>query len=402
MARVGGARATGVTGENPTMDARLDALAGAIGAAEDLRYFRAPGRVNLIGDHTDYCEGLVLPMAIDRECLVATRPRGDGRVRARSLELDGTVDVAADGSDDPRAVEPAWGRFVAGAIAAMTERGAPVAGADLAITSTVPPGSGLSSSSALSVALVLALGDASLALPPVEAARAALDAEVRATGVPGGLMDQLCSLLGRAGHALLIDCRTLTADPIEVPVALGVVVVHSGLPRTLADSAYAERRASCEAAARHLGIPALRDATPDAVRDDPRARHVVSENARVSAFAAALRAGDTDALGPLMLASHASLRDDFEVSTPELDLLVDLLVEHGAYGARLTGAGFGGCVVALAQRNRADDLVARVLPRYADATGLDPSAFTVRASAGAGAVTSSRAALPSSARTPPL
>jgi galactokinase len=358
-----------------------------LGRGGQVRFMRAPGRVNLIGDHTDYQEGLCLPMAIDRNCLVAVAPTADRRVRARSLELDGVVDVAADGSDDSRTVEPAWGRFVAGAIAAMTDRGARVGGLDVAVTSTVPAGSGLSSSSALSVALTLTLADAGgVAISPTDAAQLALDAEVRATGVPGGLMDQLCSLLGRADHALLIDCRTLTADPIPIPRALGVVVVHSGLPRTLADSAYAERRASCEAAARRLDVPTLRDATPEAVRDDPRARHVVSENARVAAFARALRSGDTGALGPLMQASHASLRDDFEVSTPELDLLADLLMEHGAYGARLTGAGFGGCVVALIQRNHADDLVARVVPRYHDATGLHPAAFSVRASAGAGPV----------------
>lgn len=383
------------------MDRRLDALTRAVGTA-GRRCFRAPGRVNLIGDHTDYCEGLVLPMAIDRDCLVAVASTTDGRVRARSLELEGSVDVAADGSEDPRTVAPAWGRFVAGAIAATTDRGMRCTGFDLAVTSTVPPGSGLSSSSALSVALTLALADAAgTTLSVTDAARLALDAEVRATGVPGGLMDQLCSLLGRTDHAVLIDCRTLTADPIRIPRAVGVVVVHSGLPRTLADSAYAERRASCEAAATRLGVPTLRDATPDSVRDDPRARHVVSENERVATFATALREGDIGALGPLMLASHASLRDDFEVSTPELDLLVDLLVEHGAYGARLTGAGFGGCVVALVQRNHVDDLVARVVPRYVEATGLTPNAFAVRASGAAGAVTSSRAARPSSARTPP-
>ena len=148
--------------------------------------------------------------------------------------------------------------------------------------------------------------------------------------------------------------------------------MHSGLPRTLAASEYAERRAACEAAAARLGVDALRDARPDQVEDDPRARHVVSENARVVDAAAALRTGDVNALGPLLLASHASLRDDFEVSTPELDLLVDLLVDSGALGARLTGAGFGGCVVALVQRNHADDLAAKTARRYRDATGIEP------------------------------
>jgi galactokinase len=344
----------------------------------------APGRVNLIGDHTDYCEGFVLPVAIDRDCLVAIRPATGGRIRVRSLELEGVADVAADGSDDPHAVEPRWGRFVAGAVRTVTELGARLPGLDVAVSSTVPAGSGLSSSSALTVALTLALASADgLTLERTELARVALDAEVRATGVPGGLMDQLASLFGEADHALLIDCRTLGVEPIRIPRALGIVVVHSGLARALATSAYAERRRECEAAAARLGVATLRDATLGQVRDDPRARHVVSENARVLEAAAALRAGEIDAVGPLMLSSHASLRDDFEVSTHELDLLVELLMEHGAYGARLTGAGFGGCVVALVQRNHADDLAAKVVPRYRADTGLEADAFAVRASDGA-------------------
>ena len=189
-------------------------------------------------------------------------------------------------------------------------------------------------------------------------------------------MDQLASLFGEAGHALLIDCRTLSVEPVALPRSLAVVVVHCGLARTLVGSAYAERRAACEATAARLGISALRDATLDQVRDDPRARHVVTENARVLDFAAALRARDVNALGPLLLASHASLRDDYAVSTPELDLLVEILVESGAIGARLTGAGFGGCVVALVQRNHADDLVAKTVSRYRAASGLEPMAFT--------------------------
>jgi galactokinase len=344
--------------------------------------------VNLIGDHTDYCDGFVFPMAFDRDCLVAARrpPAGaSDRVRAVSADREGKVEIAADGSDDPASVEPVWGRFVAGAVAALTARGAAVPAYDLAVASTVPLGSGLSSSSALAVALTLALGHgAELTLDRRELARVALDAEVRATGVPGGLMDQLAALFGRSGHALLIDCRSLEIEPVPLPRTLAVVVVHSGLPRTLAGSAYAERRAACETAAARLGVATLRDATPDQVRDDPRARHVVSENARVLEFVAALRAGDVNALGPLLLESHESLRTDFEVSTPELDLLVELLVEAGAIGARLTGAGFGGCVVALVQRNHADDLAAKTVARYRAATGLEPVAFDARAVDGAG------------------
>jgi galactokinase len=281
-------------------------------------------------------------------------------------------------------VEPAWARYLAGAVQVVTELGARLPGLELALSSTVPAGSGLSSSSALAVALTLALADAGgVELHGRAAAHAALDAEVRATGVPGGLMDQLASLFGERDRALLIDCQSLDIEAIALPAAVAVVVVHSGLPRTLARSEYAARRAACERAAAALGVATLRDATFEQVRDDPRARHVVSENARVLAFADALRAGDVNALGPLLLASHASLRDDFAVSTPELDLLVELLMEAGAFGARITGAGFGGCVVAICQRNHADNVLARTAERYRKASGFEPVAFVARAAAAA-------------------
>ncbi len=239
------------------------------------------------------------------------------------------------------------------------------------------------------MALVLAMADTAHAPTsgPVDAARIALDAEVRATGVPGGLMDQLTSLLGQVGCALRIDCRSFTAEPVPLPTELAVLVVHSGRPRALADSEYAARRAACEAAAARLGIAALRDASPDQVRDDPIARHVVTENQRVDETAAALRAGDRDALTRLLLASHASLRDDFRVSTPELDALVEALVGAGAFGARLTGAGFGGCVVALAARDDVERVANEASASYRTATGLEPQAFPVHAVDGAGPVT---------------
>jgi galactokinase len=375
--------------------ARASALAEALSthAPEELRWVRAPGRVNLIGDHTDYNDGFVLPLAIDRDCLVAFAGREDGRVRVRSLDVSdgaGVVDLDASGGDDLAGVEPVWGRFVAGAIGAVGalaghER-AP-AGMDAALSSTVPLGSGLSSSSALSVALTLALATAAgLRLDATAAARVALEAEVRATGVPGGLMDQLTAMFGQRGHALLIDCRALDVEPIPLPDPYAVLVVDSGVPRTLAGSAYGERRRACEAVAARLGLAALRDATLEQVRDEPLARHVVSENRRVLEFAEALRAGDFERLGPLLLESHASLRDDYEVSTPELDLAVELLVEHGAIGARLTGAGFGGCVVALVERSRAADAAAKTVARYGAETGLDAEAFVVDAVDGAGPV----------------
>lgn len=349
---------------------------------------RAPGRVNLIGDHTDYNDGFCLPLAIDRSCTVTGEPTTDGRIRLRSEQVDGAVDLAADGSDEPILVEPRWGRFVAGVARALADRGRAPVGFAGTVTSSVPPGSGLSSSSALSIALTLALAEAGgLALDDrLEVAGAALAAEILATGVPGGIMDQLCSLFGVAGHALLLDCRELSATPVALPSSHAVLVVHSGVERTLAGSAYAARRAACEATAARLGLSALRDATIDQVRDDPISRHVVTENQRVLDFVAALEAKDVNALGPLLLASHASLRDDYVVSIPELDLLTDLLVDHGAIGARLTGAGFGGCVVALVQRNHADDCATKTVVAYDERSGREAQAFVVRAVDGAGAV----------------
>lgn len=352
--------------------------------SEPIRWFRAPGRVNLIGDHTDYNDGFALPLAIDRDCLVACRPRSDGRVRVRSLELDGSVDVAADGTDEPATFTPAWGRYVGGVVRSLAELGSAPIGLDAVVSSTVPPGSGLSSSAAIEVALALALTEAgNRALDPVGLAQACQHAEHLATGVPSGVMDQLASVFGQPGHGLLIDCRELTVVSVALPPSCAVLVVHSGISRTLETSDYAQRRAACEAAARRLGVPALRDASPADVVDDPRARHVVSENQRVHAFVDALRAGAVDELGPLLLSSHASLRDDYDVSTPELDLLVELLVEHGALGARLTGAGFGGCVVALTRTDDAPDVATKTAARYRSATGLEPSAFVVQATGGA-------------------
>jgi len=346
--------------------------------------FVAPGRVNLMGDHTDYNGGFVLPLAIDRACTVTAARRSGHRVTAVSVDVPGAVEVAVDGGDDPFDVVPTWGRFVAGSVRALVDRGVRVAAAELAISSTVPVGSGLSSSSALSVALTQSLAHlAGTQVTGVAAAQLASAAEIAATGVPGGLMDQLASLFGQAGHALLIDCRDLSVTPVEIPPGIAVVVVHSGVARTLVRAAYASRRAECEAAAAALAVPSLRDATFDQVRDLPRARHVVTENARVLAMAEALPTGDLSVLGPLLLASHSSLRDAYEVSTPELDTLVEILVECGAAGARLTGAGFGGCVVALAQRNHADDVLAKATLRYRAATGVEPMGFVARAVDGA-------------------
>jgi galactokinase len=346
---------------------------------------RAPGRVNLIGEHTDYSDGWCLPVAIDRECRILVAPHA-GAVCARSAELPGAVVVSLDGRET--AGGPSWGRFVAGTVRALRAHGHVLAGADLSVSSSVPAGAGLSSSTALSVALTLALlpSDAPERDDRDALARLALAAEVDATGVPGGLLDQMASLHGRPGHALLLDCRRLTVEPVPIPPDLAILVIHSGIERELAGSEYAARRAACEAAAARIGVAALRDATADQVGDDPIARHVVTENARVLACADALRAGDLDAVGAILLAGHASLRDDFRVSRPELDLLVELFVDHGALGARLTGAGFGGCVVGLARAEVASACLDATLAEYRQRSGRPGTGFRVTASRGAGAV----------------
>ena len=340
-----------------------------------------------MGDHTDYNEGFVLPMAIELETVTAAAPNSSGRVRVRSLGENGPVDVAADGSDEPRAVEPAWGRYVAGVVRALSARGVRADGLDAVVDSSVPAGSGLSSSAALEVAVALAVAAAGgRALDGNELALACQEAEHLATGVPSGIMDQLSSLGGREAHALLIDCRDLSIEYVAMPRELAVVVVHSGVRRTLERSAYAARRAGCEAIARELGVRALRDAALAQVADRPLGRHVVSENARVLETANALRSADIAALPQLFAASHASLRDDFEVSTPELDALVDELVAAGALGARLTGAGFGGAVVAVCEADDAERVGETAAAAYARRTGREPWALVTRAAAGAGPV----------------
>lgn len=311
----------------------------------------APGRVNLMGDHTDHAGGLALPMAIDLGTTVVGRPGGP-RVRLTSEVLAGDADVPL-AVTDPAAVAPEWARYVAGVVAEMR----PPHGLVGRVTTTLPVGAGLSSSAALEVAVALALGvDGS----PLEVARLARRAEQRASGVPCGLMDQLTSIAGVEGHALMVDFARDTWEPVPVPAGVAVVVVHSGEERRLAGSAYAERREACAAAAERIGP--LGDATLDDLRDldDPvlrrRARHVITENGRVRTMAHALVAGDVATAGELMVESHRSLRDDFEVSTPALDAAVErLMAEPGVLGARLTGAGFGGCVVALVETGAVPD-----------------------------------------------
>jgi galactokinase len=306
----------------------------------------APGRVNLIGDHTDYTGGLVMPMAINMGTTVVGTRADNSEVRLRSAESEGEAVVPLN-AGDPNAVEPPWARYVAGVVAVVN----PAHGFSGRVSTTLPIGAGLSSSAALELAVALALGFAG---SPLELAQACQRAEQVAGGVPCGIMDQLASAAGVEDHALLIDCGALTVTPVRMPDEAEVVVVNSGEARRLVDSAYAERRRSCEAAQAEIGPLARADTSAVGRITDPvvraRARHVVTENERVRAFAAALRARDLAECGALMAASHESLRTDFEVSTPRLDqLAAELNATAGVFGARLTGAGFGGCIVALTQ-----------------------------------------------------
>lgn len=359
---------------------------------------RAPGRVNWIGEHTDYCEGLVLPCAIDRATWVALAPRDDGRFRARSREWPGLREIAGD--------EPSrkgdWSDYLRGVVAALREGGAELPGADLAIASEVPVASGLSSSAALCVALATALDAGfALGLSARQRAERAHRAESAFVGVPCGIMDPYASALAEAGHALRIDCRSRETLPVPLPSGLSLLVIHSGVRRRLTAGSYADRRRECEsafAAAREAGIAppgatTLRDldaaALPALERALPvpwfrRARHVVSENARVEASCAALRAGDLETAGALLTEGMRSLREDFEVSLPELDALCALGdATPGVFGSRLTGAGFGGCTLHAVAAEAVEEAARAIAAGFEERFGRRPPCLVVRAAAGA-------------------
>ncbi|HZA72305.1 MAG TPA: galactokinase [Propionibacteriaceae bacterium] len=355
----------------------------------------APGRANLIGEHTDYNEGFVMPFALAQRVTVAAAPRDDERWTATSLSHEGTETF---GPDDLIPGRPGWSAYVAGVVWALEQAGHRVDGADLVLTSDVPVGAGLSSSAALECAVLTALVDLNgLDIPLLERAKIARRAENDFVGAPTGLMDQAASTLSTAGHALFFDCRTHADEPValDLPAAgLELLVLDTRTPHALVDSEYATRRASCEEAARLLAVAALRDVDdldaalaqlPDAVMRR-RVRHVVTENARVLAAADLLRAGRVDELGPLLDASHASMRDDFEITVPTVDLAVETARARGAFGARMTGGGFGGCIIALVPAGASAEVAAGITERFA-AAGFDPPAHFVGVpSAGAGRV----------------
>ncbi len=349
---------------------------GAFGRPPDL-LVRAPGRVNLIGEHTDYNDGFVLPCAIDRATTVAIGRTTGTTVSVVAADFGGSRDSFALDAPIARRSDLPWANHPRAVHAAMLARGLALAGGEIAIGGDVPQGAGLSSSASLGVALAKALAmlNGHDGLATTEIARIAQAAENDFVGVSCGIMDQLVAARAIAGHALLIDCRTLSGTPVPMPPDVAVMVVHSGVERNLARSDYNARRAQCSAAARHYEVEALRDLDAAqlvaercglALTTFRRARHVVTENARTLAAADALRAHDLARLGDLFATSHASMRDDFEITVPAVDALVAIAAEAvGADGgARMTGGGFGGCVVVITPRDRAAFVTVRIRERY--------------------------------------
>ncbi len=355
------------------------------------RFYRAPGRVNLIGEHVDYSGGFVLPMAIDRATVAAAAPRDDRTVRVRSLDRNETAEFDLD--DTGAKAAGVWSDYARGVALALARR-VPLTGTDVVLRTAVPIGAGLSSSAAFELAVGLALlGAADAEISRHELAHAAQEAENGFVGLRSGIMDQLASAFGVRDHALLIDCRSEEVSPVPIPAEAAIVVADTGVKHELSGSAYNDRRAESEEAARLLGVRTLRDVSiadfarrgeslPALLRK--RARHVVGENARVLATVVALRAGDLVTAGAHMNASHDSLRDDYEVSAPELDVLVDAArTVDGVFGARMTGGGFGGSIVVLARHDAVAPLGRALESAYAARFERKVSVTEVRASDGA-------------------
>lgn len=367
------------------------------------RLFRAPGRVNLIGEHTDYNDGFVLPVAIDREVMFAVRARTDRKVRLAALDVAPQTVFECD-LDEPVRTTSAhhWSSYVKAMARALEGEGVRCTGFEGVVAGDVPIGGGVSSSSAFTAAVATLFERLnSLRLPPKRMVELILDAENLATGLRGGIMDQYTARLGKAGAALLIDCRVKEHVEVELP-EMTIVVADTRRPRTLAATAYNERRAQCELAARavatrHENVRALRDVTPSMLEDCRdllsrdvyrRARHVVTETERTLASVELLRAGDLVRFGRLVTQSHQSLRDDYEVSCEELDVLAEIAwTVPGVYGARMVGAGFGGCIIALCGAETVVPLTTALRREYVRRCGRETDVYATVASDGASEVT---------------
>jgi galactokinase len=360
---------------------------------------RAPGRVNLIGEHTDYNDGFVLPIAIDRDIVLVAAPAQDGARRARlySVNFDQHSTFSLE-EDIPRSSAEPWSNYIRGVLWVLAQEGYLLAGFDAVVGGDVPLGAGLSSSAALEVA-TLELCDAlyGLGLEPTQKALWGQCAENQFVGMQCGIMDQLIAVSGVADHAVLIDCRSLERQSVPLPEGVSVVVVNSMVRRGLVDSAYNERRRQCEEGARLLGVPALRDVTPGAFERRAaelpelvrkRCAHVVAENDRTLRAADALRQGDVETVGRLFNASHASMRDLFAITVREIDTLVEAAQSQpGCYGSRMTGGGFGGCTVSLVKAGAVSAFSENVVAAYQGATGVQAPVYICRAAPGSSAQT---------------
>lgn len=354
---------------------------------------RAPGRVNLIGEHTDYNDGFVLPMAIDRAVWIALSPRADSQVRIRSLDLE--TDSAFDLHSLTKG--EGWAEYPKGVAYELQKAGHVLKGFDAVMTGDVPSGAGLSSSAAVELATARAFATiCDITWDAAQMAKLSQKAENEWVGVNCGIMDQMASAASKEGYALFLDCRTLEYQHAPLPKNISVVILDTSTRRGLVDSAYNERRSQCEEAARWFGVKALRDVSVEdferKTKEESglseiaarRARHIVTENARVLEAVEVMKAGNIKRLGELFNASHISLRDDFEVTNEALNQIVECAQEQsGCYGARMTGAGFGGCAVALVQEEKAEEFTHAVSAAYRQKSGLDASVYVCKASEGA-------------------
>lgn len=358
------------------------------------RVVRAPGRVNLIGEHTDYNLGFVLPVGIGLECQVAAAPSGDQWIRVYADDLAAGTQIHVDGIADARPRED-WSDYVIGVARELQRRGYSLEGKNVLIRSSVPQGAGLSSSAALEVAMALALANVEDRQALAELCR---DAEADFAGVPCGIMDQFASVFSESGSAMLLDCRSLERRTVKLPEGATLVAVDSGVKHSLGTSAYRARVEECAEAARAIRavdpqVASLRDATEVHLDIEmsavarKRARHVVSENARVLAFVAAAGRGEAEEMGRLMIASHKSLTDDYEVGCEALDTLVEVARKiEGVYGARMTGAGFGGCIVVLLNKDAMQEFLNAVPSEYSSRCGFEATIYQANPSAGAGVI----------------